>query len=98
MRILCVCDHGSSRSVHIADQLRYRGHEAIPVGASKTSDATRELLAGWADLVIFTDEAQQPLFPATVKRVVWPIPDSFPRPYNPELLQLIRHHLSRSDL
>jgi hypothetical protein len=98
MRILCVCDVGSSRSVHIADQLRWRGHEAIPVGASKTSDETRALLAGWADLIIFTDRAQQTLFPAGVDHQLWTIPDQFPRPYNRELLGLVRHHLDRSGL
>lgn len=98
MRILCVCDHGSSRSVHIADQLRWRGHEAIPVGASKTSDETRQLLTGWADLIIFTDEQQRALFPDATKTALWPIEDRYPRPYNPLLLQLVRHHLTRSGL
>jgi hypothetical protein len=97
MRILCVCDHGSSRSVHIADQLRYRGHEAIPIGATKTSDETRTLLAGWADLVVFTDAAQQQLFPPVESRI-WAMPDLFPRPYNAQLLAIVRHHLERSDL
>lgn len=98
MRILCVCDHGSSRSVHIADQLRWRGHEAIPVGAHKTSDDTRTILTGWADLVIFTDPAQIPLFPGAAQSKLWPIEDRYPRPYNRELLGIIRHHLERSGL
>lgn len=98
MRILVVCDHGSSRSVHIADQLRYRGHEALPIGAGKTSEETRELLAGWADLVIFTDPAQQTLFPPLEDAQVWPIEDAFPRPYNVQLLALVRHYLARSGL
>jgi len=83
--------------VHIADQLRYRGHEAIPVGATTTSDETRALLAGWADLVIFTDPAQRELFPDCESRL-WQLPDAFPRPYNAALLQHVRALLERSDL
>jgi len=97
VRILCVCDHGSSRSVHIADQLRYRGHEAIPIGATTTSEETRTLLADWADLVIFTDPTQRQLFPDCESRL-WQLPDAYPRPYNAELLGLVRHHLERSGL
>lgn len=97
MRILCVCDHGSSRSVHIADQLRYRGHEAIPIGATTTSDETRALLAEWADLVIFTDGTQVDAFPPTESQL-WSIADGYPRPYNAQLLELVRHHLERSGL
>jgi hypothetical protein len=98
MRILCVCDHGSSRSVHIADQLRYRGHEAIPVGTATTSDETRTLLAGWADVVIFTDPAQQDLFPNVADARLWTLPDAFPRPYNAALLHHVRALVERSGL
>lgn len=96
MRVLCVCDHGSNRSVHVADQLRYRGHEAIPVGAHTTSQPTRDMLADWADLIVFTDPRQIVLFPDTDHQV-WPLPEN-PRPYNPDTLALVRAHLGRSGL
>lgn len=84
--------------MHLADQLRYRGHEAIPVGAAKTSDETRTMLARWADVVIFTDSDQQNLFPHAAETRVWPIADAYPRPYNAQLLAIVRQHLDRSDL
>ena len=75
MRILCVCDHGSNRSVHIADQLRYRGHETIPVGAHETSDDTRVMLADWCELAIFTGAGQRDRFPDSLHAVYWLLPE-----------------------
>lgn len=96
MRILCVCDHGSNRSVHVADQLRYRGHETIPVGAQHLSGDTRAMLADWADLAVFTGPGQRDLFPH-IEAVEWLLPEN-PRPYNPDTLALVRAHIERSGL
>lgn len=97
MRILCVCDHGSNRSVHVADQLRYRGHETIPLSAQKTSRETRDLLAGWCDLAIFTGPGQRDRFPEDLHAVYWLLPEN-PRPYNPDTLKLVRDQIERSGL
>lgn len=97
MRILCVCDHGSNRSVHVADQLRYRGHETIPVGAHETSDETRVMLADWCDLAVFTGPGQRDQFPDSVHAVYWLLPEN-PRPYNPDTLRLVLDHIRRSGL
>ena len=97
MRILCVCDHGSNRSVHVADQLRYRGHETIPIGAQQTSEKTRQLLAGWCDLAIFTGPGQREQFPPIKQTIDWLLPEN-PRPYNPDTLALVRRHIERSGL
>lgn len=96
MRILCVCDHGSNRSVHVADQLRYRGHETIPVGVLHLSGETLAMLAEWADLVIFTNSVQRDLLPSVASQT-WPLPEN-PRPYNPDTLALVRAHIERSGL
>lgn len=92
-----MCDHGSNRSVHVADQLRYRGHEVIPVGARHLSDETRRMLADWCDLAVFTGPGQRDLFPLTVEAVEWLLPEN-PRPYNPDTLALVRAHIERSGL
>jgi hypothetical protein len=96
MRILCVCDHGSNRSVHVADQLRWRGHETIPVAAQHLGDETRQLLADWCELAIFTGPGQRELFPG-VESLEWLLPEN-PRPYNPDTLRLVRVHIANSDL
>ena len=96
VRILCVCDHGVNRSVHVADQLRFRGHETIPVGAKHLSDETRQLLSDWADMAIFTGHGQQELFPPVASET-WLLPEH-PRPYAPATLQLVRGYIERSGL
>ena len=98
MRILCVCDHGSNRSVHVADQLRFRGHETIPVGVQHLSPETVAMLVDWADRIILTGAAQRDHFAAKVDGVeLWPLPEN-PRPYNPDTLRLVRAHIERSGL
>lgn len=95
MRILCVCDQGVSRSPTLAALLQYRGHETLAIGAERSSDETRRLLAEWADLVILTDVNQLGYFPTLQtprdgKRLeVWPIADAYPRPFNQELRQIV---------
>lgn len=96
MRILCVCDHGSNRSVHVADLLRWRGHETIPVGVQHLGDETLRMLTDWADLVILTGPGQRELLPP-VEACDWPLPEN-PRPYNPATLTLVRAHIERSGL
>lgn len=94
MKILVVCDHGNNRSVTLAGQLKYWGHDVIPVGIQTNSAATLEMLIAWADRVIFTEDTQviagdRPSLPD--KFQLWDLgPDVYPRPYNKELLAKVK--------
>lgn len=100
MNVLCVCDEGNNRSVHIAHRLRYTGHDTIPVGANTASDDTRLYLAGWADRVIFTDPRQRDRFPTVGddRAVVWPIPDVYARPFNPAQDAIVNQYIAGASL
>lgn len=93
MRILCVCDEGNSRSPTIASLLRYRGHDTLAVGVRTAQPETLRMLTAWADKIIVTDEAQAPhLSGRTLGSLdvdLWPIADTYPRPFNPELRRLV---------
>lgn len=97
LKVLCVCDEGNNRSVHIAHLLQYTGHETIPVGARTSSEETRRMLADWCDVAVFTDEAQKEAFPPVASRV-WPIADVHSRPFNPEQHRLVRRYISEDKL
>ena len=91
LKILCVCDKGVNRSVHIASLLKFRGHDTIPVGVDTASPETLDVLTGWADLVVLTNESQMSdrWFPTRVW--IWPLED-LPRPYNRVLYsQVLRY-------
>ena len=52
-RILCVCQGGNSRSVHLAYLLKYRyGVDALACGWEGNSHDTVEMLCEWADIII----------------------------------------------
>jgi hypothetical protein len=91
VRILCVCDQGVSRSPTIASLLQYRGHETLSVGAARTTDDTRQMLGDWCDIAILTPDIDVDAIPGLnpEQLVVWPIADTYPRPFHPELRQLV---------
>lgn len=99
-RILIVCDEGLNRSATIRGQLQYWGHDCLTVGLNRNSVETIVMLAGWADKIIFTSKGQRmPFNPDFVpnyldKIELWGIgPDTYPRPYNPELLRIVKEHI-----
>jgi len=51
-KALCVCIGGRVRSVALADMLRLRGWDAIPMSSEWTSPQTAWMLCDWADLII----------------------------------------------
>lgn len=100
MRILCVCDEGCNRSVHIAHLLKFRGHDTIPVGVNTASPDTLAMLERWADLIIITDpEQSKRLDPRNDRMWLWPLEDGYKRPFNPQqhrqILRLIDDHRDR---
>jgi hypothetical protein len=60
-RILCLCDEGVNRSVTIAHQLKYLGHDVLSAGLKTNSVDTLMTLAKWADHVIYTEPAAVPI-------------------------------------
>lgn len=97
MKILVLCDQGNNRSVMLAHHLKYWGHDVIPAGLKTNSTGTVEMLCNWADRVILTEESQltEPVLARDLRtqRIVqlWNIgPDNYPRPFNKELLAIVR--------
>lgn len=90
MKILCVCDQGVNRSVTLAHQLKYLGHDTLTAGLSTNEPATLLMLFGWADRIITTDGQVIP--PEHHDKVLcWDVgADRYPRPFNPQLLARVR--------
>lgn len=56
-KILCVCQGGNSRSVHLAYVLKYRyGVDALACGWEGNEPATVEMLCEWAERIIVVEE------------------------------------------
>lgn len=56
-KILCLCQGGNSRSVHLAYLLKYRyGADALACGWEGNSHDTVEMLCAWADFIIIVQE------------------------------------------
>lgn len=69
-RILIVCDEGNNRSVTIAGQLKYWGHDTLTVGLNRNTDATIGGLAdGWAESIILTSNNQLAKFRIACRRM-----------------------------
>lgn len=95
MRILCVCDHGCNRSVHIAHRLKFQGgHDTLAVGVQTASPETLRMLERWAELIILTDSEQARAFTdAATTTWVWSVRDGFPRPFHPGQDKLVRRYI-----
>lgn len=91
MKILVVCDQGVNRSVTLAGQLKYLGHDVLSAGVSTNSVDTQKLLYDWADKVIIVDfQLALPMYQSD-KVELWNIgPDVYPRPYNKDLLKIVK--------
>lgn len=87
MKILVLCDEGVNRSVTIASQLKYWGHDVLSAGMKRNTAETIGILSNWADRIITTEEGQL----EGPKVQLWNIgPDHYPRPFNKELLAIVR--------
>jgi CheY-like chemotaxis protein len=91
MRILVVCDQGVNRSVTLAHQLKYLGHDVLSAGLARNSQETLELLFDWAEKIITTEGCQSIPEQHAAKTELWDIgPDYYPRPHNKALLRIVR--------
>lgn len=97
MKILVVCDQGINRSVTLASQLKYLGHDTLSAGLATNSTETLMMLINWADLIILTDRDQMlPWsddvdYPPMERVQLWNIgEDRYPRPYNKDLLKICK--------
>lgn len=105
MKIVTVCSQGNNRSVHAAYMLRYRRkvdgggtNDVIPIGIKTMSRETTMMLFNWADLIILTDKRYLPLLPENYgdKLRIWDVgEDRWPRPFDKELLSLLKAHMER---
>jgi hypothetical protein len=89
MRILCVCGEGNNRSATLAQLLRYRdgGQDCLAVGLRTASPETLDMLFRWAEVILLTARDQSvPEEHRPKVRLVDMGPDTYPRPFNKDLL------------
>lgn len=103
MNILTVCEQGNNRSVQFMQLLRYKylGSDVLPMGINSFTDETKKMLFDWADHIILTDKRFrnmiEPAYNSKVK--VWDVgPDTYPRPFNPELYNLAKQIIEDNPL
>jgi hypothetical protein len=90
LKVVTVCEHGLNRSVVARWLLQQQGHEVIPVGLERHSDATLTMLYDWADRIVVLDARLSARVPAE-KLVVWDVgPDVYPHHYHPDLVRRLR--------
>lgn len=98
MKILVLCLEGNNRSVTIASQLKYWDHDVLTAGLRTNTPATLAMLAMWAERIIVTERLHQTFLEESglpediMERVqLWDVgPDTYPRPYNKELLRKVQ--------
>lgn len=100
MKILVLCDEGNNRSVTVAHHLKYWGHDVIAAGLKRNSPETLEMLSEWADRIVLTERSQVPVIQSmwptafSSKLDLWDIgPDVYPRPFNKDLLAIVRRFM-----
>lgn len=97
MKILVLCHEGNNRSVTIAHHLKYWGHDVLTAGIKTNTPETLKLLSNWADRIILTEDEQQYELANDVsfdfkKLQLWDVgPDTYPRPFNRDLLDKVRY-------
>lgn len=98
-KILVVCDHGNNRSVHFAHHLKYLDYDVLTAGLLKNSPDTLDMLYRWADTIITTAAYQHIPDTYASKVTLWDVgKDTYPRPFNPELRQLVRDIIKNNPL
>jgi hypothetical protein len=103
MKILCMCQQGNSRSVALAYLLKENKHESIAIGMLSTSRKTREMLYGWADLIIMviSEKRYRHWIPGEYqhKVKVWDVGhDVFFRDFDFSLKKTFRDYIKREGL
>lgn len=96
MRILVVCEYGINRSVTIASQLKFLGHDTISTGTNMTTRETMDMLSEWADRIIIVEPYMNTFIRAKDRDKIrlWDTgPDMYPRPYNKALLEKVRQFI-----
>lgn len=107
-RILIVCDEGLNRSQTIKGQIQYWGHDVLTVGRNRNTKHTIESLIHWSELVIAVDEDIVDWLTTETEALnlidgptclqLWNIgPDKYPRPYNKELLDIVKTHIKQHE-
>jgi len=95
-RILCVCQGGNCRSVHLAYVLKYSyGVDALACGYEGNTHSTLEMLCGWSDYIIVVQPQMMSYIPERFQekvRVFDVGPDRFFQPNN-ELLDLFNEKI-----
>lgn len=105
MKIVTVCEQGNNRSLHAAYLMRYKRkvdgggfNDVIPIGIKTSSPELQRNLFKWADWIILTDARFKSLISEEFygKLKVWDVgPDRWPRPFNKELLQILRRYMEK---
>ena len=105
MKIVTVCEQGLNRSLHAAFIMRWKRkidgggfNDVVPLGIKVSSPELQKMLFDWADWIILTDAQFKDLIPAeyATKLKLWDVgADKWHRPFNKELLDLLRAHMEK---
>lgn len=96
-KVLCVCHAGMVRSVAMTWALKARGLDSIAIGINAHSDATKQMMFEWADLVVVMESAIKIPDIYQPKTVIVDVgPDRFHTPSHPELQSMV--HQATADL
>lgn len=102
MKILCLCNHGNNRSVHLAHHLKYLDHDVLAAGLEKNSPDTLKMLYDWAEIIIVTEHEHIGMLPdevrTSIKLKLFDVgPDTYKRPFNEELKALVKQYLKENE-
>jgi predicted protein tyrosine phosphatase len=102
MKVLCICQAGSCRSVALARYLKeWCKTDALVVSWEWNSQETIGMLCTWADRVVVMENAFQRHVPAGFRektRTCEVGPDRFGSPFNKELWDLCKAFVDRGGL
>jgi hypothetical protein len=105
MKIVTICEQGNNRAIHAAYLMRYKRkvdgggfNDVIPIGIKTSSLELQKMLFDWADWIILTDSQFRELIPHEydTKLKIWNVgTDRFYRPFNKELLEILRNYMEK---
>jgi predicted protein tyrosine phosphatase len=93
MKILCVCEGGSNRSVGLTNLLKdnpVQNHDAVAVGWRFNDFDTLAMLCAWAQIIVVMEPYMVEKIPPACKdkiKVCDVGPDIYGHPKHPELIQ-----------
>ena len=101
VRVLCVCQGGNCRSVHLAYLLKYQYHmDALACGYEGNTTKTLVMLANWAEKIVVLEAHMRANIPLEFQQKVTVLDVGKDRFFNPntELIEILDGMIRRQIL